>query len=378
MAAELVQIYRNESDTTRTLIYPRTIADNVYITPTLTLSSYIKNLSGGGTGGEGGGGESGDPTPPVVSVNTYGAEDNKIKDENNFTITYKTGVVPTFTAKYDRVIADTQTIIYSNDDKYNPTKNILRADGSWVNISSVMPAQQYHVASIQATADDTVNPVAYLHVFPITSGSFDVPYINHPVDKSNEWFAAFAGLDETTYQHELHARLDITDSKKQFYTSGKDNKSIQVSECYSYRTEISQNNNSYTPYSMPPPKAVKFSTRILNIKDGDIITIIAKNVATGSEYIIDSTNKLSIDAAHSKTMNTNKTLFTTSGKSRDQIYQSHQNISVANNNIDGTSTEKYTYLTVECFQNWNTLQQLRDSHGMNIIFDIFVMRGNKN
>ncbi len=41
MAAELSQIYRNEPDQSRTLIYPRTIASNVYITPSITLQDYI-------------------------------------------------------------------------------------------------------------------------------------------------------------------------------------------------------------------------------------------------------------------------------------------------------------------------------------------------
>jgi len=41
MAAELTQIYRNEADGSRTLIYPRSVAANIYISPTTTLQDYI-------------------------------------------------------------------------------------------------------------------------------------------------------------------------------------------------------------------------------------------------------------------------------------------------------------------------------------------------
>ena len=156
MAAELVQIYRNETDQSRTLIYPRTIADNVYITPTLTLSAYIKNLNGDSSSGD-----ASSATASFVHIKTYGAEDNKEINSNNSTITYNTGVVPKFIAQYNTPVEKVDGVLkytYKSDDK-NPEKNVLRADGKWILMSDVvqLPPQQYHVASIQALVDGNAN-----------------------------------------------------------------------------------------------------------------------------------------------------------------------------------------------------------------------------
>ena len=384
MAAELVQIYRNETDQSRTLIYPRTIADNVYITPTLTLSAYIKNLNGDSSSGDT------SSTTSLVNTKTYGEEDNKETNSNNNTITYNTGVVPKFIAQYNTPVEEIGGVLkytYKSDDK-NPEKNILRADGKWILMSDVvqLPPQQYHVASIQALVDGNGNQnnnTGYINVFPLTSSEDDMPKILAPWKDNNDnytnntsiinenWFAGFMTLEHDDYSYYNCVVKPANNSvfEKHFSILNPNG----YSNFYSYCTaKLNEAGNYELITDIEKPRGVQICTKLYNIKENDIIYVYAKTISTGESYYSSIVSKANIY------VNIPNELDTSGAKPANNIVSNNiSRLVVSKSNIKTENNHSYIFLNIKEIEDYDTLSHYNDARGMNIIFDIYVIRKTK-
>lgn len=373
MAAELVQIYRNETDQSRTLIYPRTIADNVYITPTLTLSAFIKNLNGGSDSGT-----TGSDISSLVNIKTYGEEDNKETNSNNSTITYNTGVVPRFIAQYNTPVEEVDGVLkytYKSDDK-NPEKNILRADGKWILMSDViqLPPQQYHVASIQALVDgnnNQTNNTGYINVFPLTSSEDDMPKILAPWKDNNDktnWFAGFMTLEHDDYSYYNCVVKPANNSvfEKHFSILNPNG----YSNFYSYCTaKLNEAGNYELVTDIERPRGVQICTKLYNIKENDIIYVYAKTISTGEPYYSSIVSKANIY------VNIPNELDTSGAKPASNIVSDNiSRLVVSKSNIKTENNQSYIYLNIKEIEDYDTLSHYNDARGMNIIFDIYIIR----
>lgn len=369
MAAELVQIYRNETDQSRTLIYPRTIADNVYITPTLTLSAFIKNLNGDSSSGG---------TTSLVNIKTYGEEDNKEINSNNSTITYNTGVVPKFIAQYNTPVEEINGVLkytYKSDDK-NPEKNILRADGKWILMSDVvqLPPQQYHVASIQALVDGNDNQnnnTGYINVFPLTSSEDDMPKILAPWKDNNDetnWFAGFMTLEHDDYSYYNCVVKPANNSVFEKHWSILNPSGY--SNFYSYCTaKLNEAGNYELVTDIERPRGVQICTKLYNIKENDIIYVYAKTISTGEPYYSSIVSKANIY------VNIPNELDTSGAKPASNIVSDNiSRLVVSKSNIKTENNQSYIFLNIKEIEDYDTQSHYNDARGMNIIFDIYIIR----
>lgn len=390
MAAELVQIYRNETDQSRTLIYPRTIADNVYITPTLTLSAYIKNLNGDSSSGD-----ASSATASLVNIKTYGEEDNKETNSNNSTnnntITYNTGVVPKFIAQYNIPVEEVDGVLkytYKSDDK-NPEKNVLRADGKWILMSDVvqLPPQQYHVASIQALVDANANQnnnTGYINVFPLTSSEDDMPKILAPWKDNNDnyndnytgdtsiinenWFAGFMTLEHSDYSYYNCVVKPANNSvfEKHFSILNPNGYSNFCSYC---TAKLNEAGNYELITDIERPRGVQICTKLYNIKENDIIYVYAKTISTGEPYYSSIVSKANIY------VDIPNELDTSGAKPTSNIISDNiSRLVVSNSNIKTENNQSYIFLNIKEIEDYDTQSHYNDARGMNIIFDIYVIR----
>lgn len=387
MAAELVQIYRNETDQSRTLIYPRTIADNVYITPTLTLSAYIKNLNGGSSSGDASSATAYSGTTSLVNIKTYGEEDNKETNNNNNTITYNTGVVPKFIAQYNTPVEEVDGVLkytYKSDDK-NPEKNILRADGKWILMADVvqLPPQQYHVASIQALVnggDNQNNNIGYINVFPLTSSEDNMPKILAPWKDNNDdyasdtslinenWFAGFMTLEHDNYSHYNCVVKPANNSVFEKHWSILNPSGY--SNFYSYCTaKLNKDGNYELVTDIERPRGVQICTKLYNIKENDIIYVYAKTISTGEPYYSSIVSKANIY------VDIPNELDTSGAKPVNNIVSDNiSRLVVSNSNIKTENNQSYIFLNIKEIEDYDTLSHYNDARGMNIIFDIYIIR----